>query len=227
MRSGTSEPEYRDILRKAGVNEDVIATVDDDYRALGRFHYEFSRVIFNMRFAVRFRKSFLSGTGQAEADAAEVLDDLTWKTAGTAGTKFFKYCQEVFPHSEDDLVIAQALKEEFESFNTIRNHLSHGDLSIGWGSSGRIAPPETYRWGAKNPPEHRIEYDGPSNLDKLADQIAYHKRRLGHYADICLAPSPDLTGQSGASPSNQLCIRNERVELVRPHPPERDVHILA
>lgn len=225
MPDDPPEPTYRTVARSAGVTADSARVIDNAYRAFGRYHYEFSRVVFHMRLFARQRRDLLIHANAVDPQDEALMSALVDRTAGVAGRMFFDRCRAVRVHDSEDSVISAALQSEFERFTSIRNDLSHGDLVIGWGNVDGIVPPMSMRMApTNNTISRRAEYEGDLDLDVLADQLAYHKRRVGHYAQVCL--TSEFFGDLFGAPSEELTIRNGRVELMRPHPPERDMQIL-
>jgi len=212
-------PTYQKLLTEAGVSLEYQAGTNDQYRALGRFHYQFSRLVWSARFTVQKRRTYVNN----KIRATEILNLLNEGTAGRSINSWLQYCQEVYDHDEKDLVIASALKKEFDEFNRLRNFLTHGDVHMGYGASEDSVPIE--------PQFHKIKVDwkivseprlaSVESLDKLTDDLSYHRRRLADYANLCL----DQVIPRKDRPGTRFTIRKGRVELTTPHSPIEDISI--
>ena len=234
-RPGQSVFPHHALLRSAGASDIAITESDAQYRALGRVHYEFSRLIWWLRYYVRHRIDLkIGGEGPFVAER-RVLKSLISDTAGRSVTSVFELCAELFAHSNEDMAIAERLRAEFKSINQRRNHLTHGDVLLAFGV------PEEWRsspQSATEPPLQmsvsRTGVDGDINLieslssavglEGFANEVTFHRKRSTEYVRTCLLLAPLNFGAE--RPSQILHIRNERVERIIPYAPDREVMIL-
>jgi hypothetical protein len=212
------EPAYRSALRSIGVSEMMLDTTDDQYRALGRFHYQFTRVI-----TCAYLSIASAGTKWWPNRRVErVKNALLTKTAGRSMPMWFDLCREAYNHDEAEAQVLAWFEGQFVDYNRVRNMLSHGLASLGYGSpdSTNINP----RYG-------KIEINGRyvgddrlatvESMDLLSDDLWYYRRRLSEYTIIFQPDTPEWPRQ-GIVKSN-LEFRNGRVERVQPLTPRQDL----
>ncbi len=101
------------------------AQKNDAFRAVGRYVVEFSRLVFNMRFAMERRLANEDPTVPALA-----LGELF---AGQIADSFFAICQHVGDLDEAETKVAICLKNDVRDEIKRRNDFAHGDWWIGLG----------------------------------------------------------------------------------------------
>lgn len=226
---GQSASPHHRLLRLSGVSEKAIVEGDAQFRALGRAHYEFSRMVWWLRLYVQHYIDLRLGTDASRAPAAETLRSLGEDTAGRAVPRVISLCISVFPHNDVEHAIADTLRGTFRELNEQRNLLAHGNLTLAFGpSGGEVDPskPPLFMSVSKTNLEGGWAEDAnlssAAGLEGYADRIAFYRKRLAEYVACCLLAEAKL----GWRPSDMLQVKNGRVERVMPYPPEREIHIL-
>lgn len=141
------------------------------YRSLGRYVYEFSRLVFWMRYITILRLT------QEEPEVFHLGElALGEATAQPISNAFFAVCRESGSLVEPEEKIRSELQRQVNETIAKRNDIAHGDWSIGWGAGRqtilrRIKPARktgALEWKAF----HTAELDSLSNdLHTLRDRV--------------------------------------------------------
>lgn len=205
----TKEPTYRNSLRSIGVSEQVLEDTDDQYRALGRFHYHFSRVIFSAWVTVA-----TAGTKWwPNHRAVEVKRALLEKTARPAMRDWFDFCRLVYQHNEVEMQISKWFADEFEKYVDIRNLVSHGFIWIGYGGEGS-AEQHYEKLDRFDVSATFEQLKSVESMDNLTDELWYFRRRFSEYSLLTFKPETPNYKRAGSVARN-LILRHDRVERVQ------------
>ena len=104
------------------------ARIDDSYRALGRYIYEFSRLVWHMR--MYLSEVLTEGGPPGRYGLAEMT--LGESTAQPIANAFFGVTRKVGELTPDELKVAKALRKQVNEAIKRRNDFAHGDWYIGW-----------------------------------------------------------------------------------------------
>lgn len=203
------EPAYRAELRSIGVSEAALDDTDAQYRALGRFHYHFSRVL------VTAWASVSTATTPSHRNPAieKVHKALLEKTAGQAMALWFELCHLIYDHDEPELEVLRWFEAQFHDFNQVRNLLSHGHAWLGYG--GRDGVRQRYsRVRIGGPPASDPRLRTVESMDQMTDDLWYFRRRLSEYATAVFIAGTAGSPRLGRVARN-LVMRNGRVERVK------------
>lgn len=206
------EPLYRRQLRSIGVAEKVLDETDQQYRALGRFHYQFSCIIRTAwMFTTMGVDTYVPGTPKHK-----IRTTLESRTAGPGMKALFKYCRDSYSHNANEQQVHDWFVDQFEMFNNIRNDIAHGIAFLGYGdpqiegdmqmSIGRLRPNAEV--------SSNYSLNSPSSIDFLSDDVWYYRRQLSEYTSL-LAWSMHESMPPGIIETN-LRMSNGRVERTRP-----------
>ena len=159
--------------------------IDATYRAIGRYVYEFSRMIFIMRLQM---EAVLNPKDEPELIAEVALGTLTAEPITRA---FFKMCEMRGHLDEDECEISRHLREKVLYRVRQRNDLLHGDWFVGSVALERDDGTVSYSWTRRIKPSNR---DGarshtdwpPSTLEHEADEIVELRQMVAEFGTVAL-----------------------------------------
>jgi hypothetical protein len=144
------------------------AEIRDAHRALGRYVYEFSRLVWWMRMSYR------QGVNPDHQSAVMVDLALGEATAQTIANALFGAIHHFGQLSDAEAEVVKALRRRVDQSIQTRNNVAHGDWFIGWGSVGAERPddPSLLRirpTRSTGPWDHRDV--SPAELDAWSDDL--------------------------------------------------------
>lgn len=167
--------------------------VDDAYRALGKYVFRFSRLVFMLR-------SRLSQVIAAGDPARSLLGDylLGEVTAQPIANSFFGIMMTETGLDEDEQKVARRLRDQVNDTITLRNAVAHGDWWIGWGFAGATTPdPPTldrYRPSRKAGLKEVRELS-VADLDAMSEKMAALQNLVDEFAELCVGTRRTMDGQ--------------------------------
>ena len=181
------------------------ARTDDAYRAIGRYVYEFSRLVFHMR-------STTSSVFDKRAMAEVVMGR---STAQMIADGFFELCRASTTLNPDEDRVARSLSRKVSDLIDQRTELDHGDWLIG--------PARADDWDVADPGLARTRparRDGPfefrkytiRDLEALSDEISEVRNFVGEYGALCVGRH----GSAGARVGDFLVIVGTSVQRSGP-----------
>lgn len=162
--------------------DDYQRHVDDAYRAIGRYMYEFSRLVYHMRSAI---SRHLSPT------AVQVVDIVIGEMAARSiADGLFGLIENTVSLDKQEQEVSRTLRKEILKVIESRNNIAHGDWHIGWGSAGASEPEPPSLLRIKS-----IRRDGgpwsertytPQDLHQQSDDVAALRNLVGEFAALTI-----------------------------------------
>ena len=155
---------------------------DDAYRAIGRYFYEFSRMMLHMRSALETKLD----EGLEEKIAGLALGEI----APMNLTKvFFETCQTVADLDEEEMRIGRRLKKEVGDEVTRRNDFAHGDWVLGGVGFGDVPGLLRIKPG-RSSGARKLEVFEVPEIDRISDDLYRLRQKVAEYGLICLGLHP-------------------------------------
>jgi hypothetical protein len=121
-----------------------MATPDDEYRALGRFAYEFSRLVHHLRYQLA---RLTMAAACSPFSMGRQLDALLLHTgdmnADHLADVYFAVAERVGDYTPEEGKVARRLRTNVSEFIAMRNDFFHGEWMIGWSYTVGIEIPGT------------------------------------------------------------------------------------
>ena len=159
---------------------------DEAYRALGRWFFEFSRLMYHMRVVI---ERCLSGKHPQAAQLA-----LGEATAAQISNSFFGICRALGDlDDEDEVPVAAALQKAVRNHIEDRNDYAHGDWWIGFGRTpeGSMSDPFVRRIKPHKVAGPLSEKELPvDKLDAESDSMWELLQQVAEFGAICTKEHP-------------------------------------
>ena len=189
--------------------------------ALGAFVYEFSRVIFWMRWGV----ARMATSGLAESDRVGrrfiALKLQTGEmTARQLSDVYFGMAETIADYTEDERRVAQRLKNSFDDLTTVRNDFLHGEWWIGYVQTtgderAREMPPILSRTKAGRGGDKETEKPfAVSDLNTRTAEIVRLRHAIAEWGELVSDGRP-IISQTDPMPSEVPRARPGEVYVLR------------